>query len=112
MKVHEIKEFDILYIQRKAAVKLAKHLKVEYCDLMDYVELQKKIKDKDEDLYTMLMDFSSAYWNYYYFSKSLSEQTKDAKIEGKDSEMLKEHIKEKDEKRTILMIEIKKRKKQ
>jgi hypothetical protein len=111
MKTQEIKEFDVLHVQRKAAIKTAKVLKVEYCDFMDYPELQKSIKEKDEDLYNLMMEFSSAYWKYYYFSNSLNEQSKGIKIDPHNSAILKEHIREKDETRMAWVIEIKKRKK-
>jgi hypothetical protein len=112
MKAFEIKEFDILHVQRAAAVKTAKLLKIEYCELMDYLELQGMIKEKDEGLYKMLMDFTTAYWNYYFCVNSINSVAMGNKIEPKDADLLKEHIKQKNELRTALMIEIKKRKKQ
>jgi hypothetical protein len=113
MKAYEIKEFDVLHVQRKAALKTAKLLKVEYCELMDYLELQNIIKEKDAELYKMLMDFSAAYWNYYYYcANAINGNANGNKIDAKEVEVLKDHIKQKDEFRATLIIEIKKRKKQ
>jgi hypothetical protein len=112
MKAYEIKEFDVQHVQRKAALKTAKLLKIEYCDLMDFQELQSSIKEKDGDLFNMLNDFCSAYLNYYYFANTLNINTKGSKIDAKEAEVLKEHIRQKDELRAALVIEIKKRKKQ
>src|SRR4051794_21218933 len=104
MKAYEIKEFDVLHVQRKAAIKTAKFLKVEYCDLMDYGELQKIIKDKDEALYELLVDFCTAYWNYYYYINTLNTQLQGNKMETREVDLLKDHIKQKDDCRTALLV--------
>jgi hypothetical protein len=110
MRINEIKEFDILSIQRKAAVITAKILKIDYCDLMDYSELHDMIKERDENLFNKLNDFSNAYWNYYYYVKGINSMGKNYQINEKEQAILNTHLKEKDDSRSILLMEIEKKK--
>jgi hypothetical protein len=108
MKAWELKEFDVLSIQRKASLMAAEFLKIENPELLDNLELGPAIKSKDESIYKALLDFSNAYWNLLFYCKGISSHGRINELGANDKAKLEKHILEKNEARRLFLEAIKK----
>ncbi|HXA00968.1 MAG TPA: hypothetical protein VNW99_03210 [Cytophagaceae bacterium] len=107
MKEWELKEFDVLSIQRKASLMTAEALKIEAPELLDNLELGSIIKAKDENIYKALFDFSNSYWNLLFYCKGISSHGRVNELRPIDKEKLEKHISEKNEAKQLFLNELK-----
>jgi hypothetical protein len=103
MKIWELKEYDILDIQREAILQAANCLDISHPELRDNSELRSMLTNKDPELAELLTNFLSAYWNFYYFSKAISEHGKNYEMTGAERDKFAEFIRDKDDKREMLL---------
>ena len=103
MKIWELKEFDVLEIQREAILKAANCFDISYPELRDNVELGNMLNQRDPELARLLTDFLSAYWNYFYFSKSINAHDRGYEMTGAEKDKLAEFIGDKETKREWLL---------
>jgi superoxide dismutase len=108
MKDWELKEFDVLSIQRKASLMTAEILKIEEPELLDNLELASLIKARDENIYKALFNFSNSYWNLLFYCKGISSHGRVNELSSMDKERLEKHIIEKNEAKRFFLNEIKK----
>ena len=71
MKLNELREHDVLEIQREDMIEAALALELAYPRFRDNLELYAIIKETDLELYNSLKNFCTVYMNYFYFVKNL-----------------------------------------
>jgi hypothetical protein len=103
MNIWELKESDIIYVQREAILKAASCFDIPDPELRDNVELLNLIQEKDLTIFSRLENFYTAYWNYYYFIKVLAPHGKRDGLSDTEKEKLSTYIHEKEEAKRLLL---------
>src|SRR4051812_20870922 len=103
MNIWELKESDIIYVQREAILRAASCIAISDPDLRDNVELLNFIQEKDNHLFQVLESFYTAYWNYYYFIKVLAPYGKRNGLSDLEKEKLSTYTHEKEEAKRLLL---------
>ncbi|HXA02893.1 MAG TPA: hypothetical protein VNW99_12940 [Cytophagaceae bacterium] len=97
MKLNELREHDVLEIQREALIEAALAVQTAYPRFRDNLELYAIINEKDPEMHSALKDFCAVYMNYFYFAKNL-KNTKEHLSEI-ESTRYNQYIEKKDEAR-------------
>ena len=103
MNVWELKESDVLYVQRGAILKAASCFDISNPELMDNIELLNIIQEADPGLFNLLENFCTTYWNYYYFIKVLAPYEKRNGLSESEKEKLSDYMHEKEESKKALL---------
>jgi hypothetical protein len=103
MNIWELKESDVLNVQREAIQKAASYFEISNPELRDNVELLNLIEDKDPNLFKLLENFCTAYWNYYYFIKVLAPYGKRNGMSDQEKEKLSDYTREKEEAKKLFL---------
>jgi hypothetical protein len=107
MNIWELKESDILYVQREAILQAAACLDISNPGLRDNVELLNLIQERDDSLFKVLESFYTAYWNYYYFIRVLAPHGKRDGMSDPEKEKLSDYTNEKEEAKRLLLERLK-----
>jgi hypothetical protein len=103
MKIWELREYDILEIQREAILQAANCVGITHPELKDNVELKNILNQKDPALADLLTNFLSTYWNFFYFSKAITAHGKSYEMTSAEKDKLAEFIRDKGDKRRQLV---------
>jgi hypothetical protein len=103
MNIWELKESDIMYVQREAILRAASCFNIPDAGLRDNIELLNLIKQNDGGLFKALENFYTAYWNYYYFIKVLAPHGKPNGMSDSEKDKLTDYSHEKEEAKKILL---------
>jgi hypothetical protein len=107
MNIWELKESDIIYVQREAILRVAASLDISDPGLRDNVELLNLIQERDSSLFNSLANFYTTYWNYYYFIKVLAPHGKRNGMTDSEKEKLRDYSHEKEEAKRLLLEKLK-----
>jgi hypothetical protein len=103
MNIWELKESDVLYVQREAILQSASCFDISNPELMDNIELLNLIQEGDAGLFALLENFCTTYWNYYYFIHLLAPYEKRNGLSDLEKEKLSDYTHEKEESKRILL---------
>jgi hypothetical protein len=103
MKEWEIKEFDVLSIQREASLMAAKKLNVDNYYLMDNIELSVAIGSQDQNIYKALINFTDSYWSLLFYCKGISSSGRRTELSSIEKDKVDKHIADKNQSKHLFL---------